>query len=49
MALLRRLIDGVLSTLYRRYTEKELPALGERLGLPRPVRAAASTSAWWPA
>ncbi|MFD7015349.1 hypothetical protein [Streptomyces sp. NPDC059928] len=33
---LRRLIDGVLSTLYRRYTEKELPALCERLGLPPP-------------
>ncbi|MFB7049544.1 hypothetical protein ACFCX7_25730 [Streptomyces microflavus] len=33
-ALLRRLIDGVLLTLYRRYTAKELPALCERLGLP---------------
>ncbi|MFI1808383.1 hypothetical protein ACH415_32750 [Streptomyces californicus] len=36
IALLRRLIDGVLLTLYRRYTEKELPALCERLGLPEP-------------
>ncbi|MET9765060.1 hypothetical protein ABZ016_39385 [Streptomyces sp. NPDC006372] len=34
MARLRSLIDGVLLTLYRRYTEKELPALCERLGLP---------------
>lgn len=36
MALLRRLIDGVLLTLYTRYTAKELPALCERLGLPAP-------------
>ncbi|WP_081239671.1 hypothetical protein [Streptomyces viridosporus] len=36
MALLRRLIDGVLLTLYTRYTAKELPALCERLGLPVP-------------
>lgn len=36
MALLRRLIDGVLLTLYTRYTAKELPALCERLGLPPP-------------
>ncbi|QXE38787.1 hypothetical protein KQY30_35905 [Streptomyces sp. GMY02] len=34
MALLRRLIDGVLLTLYTRYTAKELPALCERPGLP---------------
>lgn len=34
VARLRSLIDGVLLTLYRRYTEKELPALCERLGLP---------------
>ncbi|MFF3091763.1 hypothetical protein ACFVRB_43035 [Streptomyces nojiriensis] len=36
MALMRRLIEGVLLTLYRRCTEKELPALSERLGLPPP-------------
>jgi hypothetical protein len=36
MARLRSLIDGVLLTLYRRYTAKELPALCERLGLPSP-------------
>ncbi|MZE76723.1 hypothetical protein [Streptomyces xinghaiensis] len=36
MALLRRLIDDVLLTLYTRYTAKELPALCERLGLPVP-------------
>ncbi len=36
MARLRRLIDGVLLTLYRRYTAKELPALCDRLGLPSP-------------
>ncbi|BAC67991.1 hypothetical protein Save01_07912 [Streptomyces avermitilis] len=35
-ARLRSLIDGVLLTQYRRYTEKELPALCERLGLPSP-------------
>ncbi|MEU7385038.1 MULTISPECIES: hypothetical protein [unclassified Streptomyces] len=36
MVRLRRLIDGVLLTLYTRYTAKELPALCERLGLPPP-------------
>ncbi|OEJ22562.1 hypothetical protein BGK67_34165 [Streptomyces subrutilus] len=36
MALLRRLIDGVLATLYTRYGHKELPALCQRLGLPPP-------------
>ncbi|MFF4448770.1 hypothetical protein [Streptomyces sp. NPDC001502] len=36
MALMRRLIDGVLLALYRRCTEKELPALCERLGHPPP-------------
>ncbi|WP_340555921.1 AbiJ-related protein [Streptomyces sp. GSL17-111] len=36
MALPRRLIDGVLLTLYTRYTAKELPALCKRLGLPVP-------------
>ncbi|WP_330323441.1 hypothetical protein [Streptomyces anulatus] len=36
IVLLRRLIDGVLLTLYRCYTAKELPALCERLGLPAP-------------
>ncbi|MFX4293570.1 hypothetical protein [Streptomyces bohaiensis] len=36
MARLRRLIDGVLLTLYERYTAKELPSLCERLGLPAP-------------
>lgn len=36
VALLRRLIDGVLATLYTRYGHKELPALCERLGLPPP-------------
>ncbi len=34
---LRRLIDGVLLTLYQRYTAQELPALCERLGLPEPI------------
>jgi very-short-patch-repair endonuclease len=36
MARLRSLIDGVLLTLYRRYTAKELPGLCDRLGLPSP-------------
>lgn len=36
MARLRRLTDGVLLTLYTRYTAKELPALCRRLGLPTP-------------
>ncbi|WP_217197996.1 hypothetical protein [Streptomyces buecherae] len=36
VALLRRLMDGVLLTLYTRYTAKELPALCDRLGLPAP-------------
>ncbi|KPI20056.1 hypothetical protein OV450_7766 [Actinobacteria bacterium OV450] len=36
MALLRRLIDGVLATLYTRYGLKELPDLCQRLGLPAP-------------
>ncbi|MFD7786195.1 hypothetical protein ACFV4Q_24385 [Streptomyces nojiriensis] len=36
MALMWRLIDGVLLTLYRRCTAKEPPTLSERLGLPPP-------------
>ncbi|KOU54201.1 hypothetical protein ADK54_02270 [Streptomyces sp. WM6378] len=36
MARLRGLLDSVLAALYTRYTEKELPALCERLGLPPP-------------
>ncbi|MEV6750583.1 hypothetical protein ACIQCQ_39035 [Streptomyces sp. NPDC088394] len=36
VALLRRLIDRVLATLYTRYGHKELPALCQRLGLPSP-------------
>ncbi|MFE5923574.1 hypothetical protein [Streptomyces sp. NPDC056468] len=36
MRRLRKLIDGVLLTLYTRYTTKEQPALCERLGLPAP-------------